>query len=145
LACTSNKRAATTLKNDKNKLQKQILPVFGNRSTRAAITRRECLDKSQPALEWTDVPGSLVDLSSNRGHGNLIPCCIHLLLESSFDYQIQTKPEVWAQVQFTSERVLLKCESGLWIVADRWLRWLQGDGEVCAVICSSRHHPGAWP
>jgi integrase len=43
LASTSSKLAATTLKDYKNKLQNQILPVFGKRSIKA-ITRSECLD-----------------------------------------------------------------------------------------------------
>ena len=43
LAASSSKLAATTLKDYKNKLQNQILPVFGKRSIRA-ITRSECLD-----------------------------------------------------------------------------------------------------
>jgi integrase len=43
LASTSSKLAPTTLKDYKNKLDNQILPVFGKRSIRA-ITRSECLD-----------------------------------------------------------------------------------------------------
>ena len=39
----SSKLAASTLKDYKNKLQNQILPVFGKRSIKA-ITRSECLD-----------------------------------------------------------------------------------------------------
>jgi integrase len=43
LATSGRRLAATTLKDYKNKLHNQILPVFGKRSIRA-ITRSECLD-----------------------------------------------------------------------------------------------------
>ena len=43
LASTSSKLAATTLKDYKNKLENQILPVFSKRSIKA-ITQSECLD-----------------------------------------------------------------------------------------------------
>ena len=151
LASTSSKLAATTLKDYKNKLQNQILPVFGKRSIRA-ITRSECLDfkrtieargarnqsdkvfgvlrqvfsyaidhewipepnparssrhahsghvsKNYPSLEWSDVPGFLADLTSNKGNGDLLTVASVKVLLLTFMRVGAVIPGQWSEIDW---------------------------------------------